>query len=246
MADKRDVRPSTRYEKRPKNKLKDIFDIKKKINMSSSQSQLCSFADVAVSYRVYILDDLLAEPQEICHDWSRNLLYISQRYRQGHSFAPIEASPDISVFDYTLGDMVGTLDLTPYSGPHGLELDDNCSFLYANVAQGAVWIDTETRIMMNFAQNEHTAPMQKSSNDFIAEVDLRTGRMRQKVNVPESETPTDGRFVAFSAPAIRFASRSTRNGLPVINVDNDPVVEFIKHKFNVNTLYVTSRNIMLV
>jgi hypothetical protein len=214
--------------------------------MSRSHANVASFADVAVSYRVYILDDLLAEPQEICHDWLRNQLYISQRYRQGNSFAPIESSHEISVFDISVADIVGTVDISPYEAPHGLELNENCSYLYANVADGAVWIDPESKGMMSFAPSTRNAPAQKSSNDFIAEIDLRTGRMRQRVNVPESETPTDGRFVAFSAPAIRFASGASSTGMPVINVDDDPVIDAIKAKFNVQTLYVTSRNIMLV
>ncbi|KAI0127321.1 hypothetical protein BJ170DRAFT_595192 [Xylariales sp. AK1849] len=213
--------------------------------MSTSQGHLCSFADVAISYRVYILDDLLAEPQEICHDWLRNLLYISRRYRQGHSFAPIESSHEIDVFDISRADIVDNVDISPYSAPHGLELDENCSYLHLNVADGAVWIDTETRTMMSHVPSSQTAAARQTNDDFIAEFDLRNGRMRQRVNVPESET-TDGGFVTFSAPAIRFASRAPSHGLPLINVEDDPVVEAIRAKFNVRTLYVTSRNITLV
>ncbi|KAK9422253.1 hypothetical protein SUNI508_04932 [Seiridium unicorne] len=210
-------------------------------------SSASSFGDVAVNYRIYILDDLLAEPQEICHDWLRNLLYISQRYRQGHTFAPIDTSQEIHVFDIAIADFVGSIDLSPYGAPHGLELDDDCSYLYANVTGGAVWIDPETRYMTSYAPSDTmVTPARHTRDDFIAEVDLRTGLMRQRVNVPESEAPSDGRFVAFSAPAIRFASRSSSSGMPVINVNNDPVIDAIKAKFNVRTIYVTSRNIMLV
>jgi hypothetical protein len=246
MATKRDAELSRFL--RTKDKLKHIFEAKKSDTMSRSQeSSLCGFKDLAFSYRVYILDDLLAEPQEICHDWMRGLLYISQRYLQGNSFAPIESSHEISIFDISVGDVVGTIDLSPYAAPHGMELDQECSYLYANVSDGAVWIDTETGTMTSYApMSSQAAPVRSSSNDFIAEVDLRNGRFRQRVDVPESETPTDGRFVAFSAPAIRFASRATRNGLPVVNVDDDVIIQAIKAKFNVQTLYVTSRNIMLV
>ncbi|KAI1880405.1 hypothetical protein JX265_002026 [Neoarthrinium moseri] len=241
-----EVKSPSRHAKRPKSRIREILSNRDHSEMSGSRSQPCSFADVAVYYRVYILDDLLAEPQEICHDWLRNLLYISQRYRQGHSFAPIETSREISVFDIARADVIGTVDLRPYDAPHGMELDENCSYLYANVSDGAVWIDPESRYMTNYAPSAEIVPARRTSEDFIAEIDLRNGKMRQRVNVPESETPTDGRFVAFSAPAIRFASRTSSNGLPVINVDEDPVIEAIKAKFNVRTIYVTSRNIMLV
>ncbi|KAH8668446.1 hypothetical protein BX600DRAFT_538385 [Xylariales sp. PMI_506] len=252
---------------------------------SSTNVQPSSFGDVAYHYRIYILDDLLAEPQEICHDWSRNLLYISQRYRQGHSFAPIEGSHEILIFDVAVADVVGHIDLTPYDAPHCLQLDESCSYLWANVSGGTVGIDTTACAVTGFSSTEEsqllTAQQQQQTHGsntgsssssssrngrssrrggshhnnggssshrdaFIAEIDLRTGRMRQRVNVPQSETPTDGRFVAFSAPAIRFASRSSSSGMPVIEVQEDLVIRAIKAKFNVRTLYVTSRNVMLV
>lgn len=224
-------------------------------HQQQQQQQPCSFADVALYYRVYILDDLLAEPQEVCHDLYRNVLYISQRYRQGNSFAPIETSHEISVFDISRADYVGSIELSPYSAPHGMELADDYSYLHVNVTGGAVWIDPDARAMTAYAPTAASssssaaspaAARQSSSDDFIAEVDLRDGRMRQRVNVPESETPTDGPFVAFSAPAIRFASRASSSGMPVINVADDPVIEAIKAKFNVRKLYVTSRTITLV
>lgn len=214
-------------------------------DMSNTRGQPSSFADVAVNYRIYILDDLLAEPQEICHDWLRNVLYISQRYRQGNTFAPIDTSQEIQIFDISIADVIEIVNIGPYEAPHGMELDENCSYLYANVTGGAVWVDPDTRAMTSFAPNTQAAAARHSSNDFIAEVDLRSGYMRQRINVPESQTATDGRFVAFSAPAIRFARRSSSSGMPVINID-DPVIEAIKAKFSVRTIYVTSRNIILV
>ncbi|ORY67199.1 uncharacterized protein BCR38DRAFT_407201 [Pseudomassariella vexata] len=164
----------------------------------------------------------------------------------GQLFCAHRKLPRDRRLDISTADVVGTVHLSPYEAPHGMELDDQCSYLYVNVTDGAVWVDPETRTVTNFAPSSQTAPAQASSDDFIAEFDLRSGRMRQRVNVPESETPTDRRFVAFSAPAIRFGSRISGGGLPVINVDDDPVIAAIKAKFNVRTIYVTSRNIMLV
>ncbi|KAI1485558.1 hypothetical protein F5X96DRAFT_659495 [Biscogniauxia mediterranea] len=215
--------------------------------MSGSQAQPCSFADIAVSYRVYILDDLLAEPQEIVHDWYRNVLYISQRHRQGNSFAPIEMSHEISIFDLSVGDIVSSIDIGPYTGPHCVELDSSCAYLQACVDGGNVWISLESMTVTNYEPVGKGGRAQRSSEDFIAEVDLRSGKMRHRVNVPESDrNATDGRYVAFSAPAIRFASRSSSNGLPVVDVANDPVIDVLKSKFSIRTIYVTSRNIMLV
>ncbi|KAI4859111.1 hypothetical protein F4820DRAFT_462751 [Hypoxylon rubiginosum] len=218
-----------------------------KFSMSCSGNQPCTFADVAVSYRVYILDDLLAEPQEIVHDWSRNLLYIAQRHRQGNNFAPIELSHEIFIFDLSVGDVISSIDTSPYAGPHCMELDASCSYLHVHVDGGTIWIDPVSRLVTNFEPAQRRRRAERTSEDFIAEIDLRSGKMRQRVNVPEGDRhASDGRHVTFSAPAIRFASRSSSSGLPVVNVANDPVIEAIRAKYSVRTIYITSRNVMLV
>ncbi|KAK8075981.1 hypothetical protein PG994_003253 [Apiospora phragmitis] len=256
--------------------------------MSTSQAP-CTFGDVAVTYRVYVLDDLLAEPQELCHDWGRDLLYVSQRYRQGSAYAPIEAAHEISVVDLQTAEVCGMVDLGPsYSAPHALELDRDAAYLSARVAEGMVWIDAEARCVTNFADRAQvaattaatTAASNSSSsssgsssrrsrhghssssssrhvsssnsnnnnnNNFIAEVDLRSGKIRQRVMVPDSEQQDpDSGFVTFSSPAIRFASRQSSDGMPVVAVEGDPVVAAIRHKFGVKTIYITSQNVMLV
>ncbi|KAK7909022.1 hypothetical protein PG985_014900 [Apiospora marii] len=255
--------------------------------MSNPQT-LCTFGDIAVTYRVYILDDLLAEPQEVCHDWARNLLYVGQRYRQGHAYAPIEAAHEISVVDLATAEVCGIVDLGPsYSAPHALELDHDAVYLSARVDEGMVWVDAESRCVTNFADRSQIASTTASSssgsgssssrhsrhghhssssrhshgssssgssssssssnNNFIAEVDLRSGKIRQRVMVPDSEQqdPKLG-FVTFSSPAIRFASRQSSDGMPVVAVEEDPVVAAIRHRFGVKTIYITSRNVMLV
>lgn len=250
--------------------------------MSSAQT-MCTFGDIAVTYRIYILDDLLAEPQEVCHDWNRNLLYVSQRYRQGNAYAPIEASHEISVVDLATAEVCGMVDLSSsYSAPYALELDHDAVYLSARVAEGMVWIDAESRCVTNFADRSQIASTtssgsssgsssrhsrhghsssrhghsssssssssnNSSNNNFIAEIDLRSGKIRQRVMVPDSEQrDPDSGFVTFSSPAIRFASRQSSDGMPVIAVEEDPVVAAIRHKFGVKTIYITSRNVMLV
>ncbi|KAI1808648.1 hypothetical protein F4811DRAFT_500175 [Daldinia bambusicola] len=215
--------------------------------MSRSEVQPCTFPDIAVSYRVYILDDLLAEPQEIVHDWSRNLLYISQRHRQGNNFAPIEFFSEIHIFDISTGDITASVDISPYTGPHCMELDASCSYLHVHINGGAIWVDLESRAVTNFEPAQGRGSGEGTTENFIAEVDLRSGKMRQRINVPEgNRNSCDGRHISFSTTAIRFASRSSSSRLPVMDVANDHVVDAIKAKFPVKAIYVTSKNIMLV
>ncbi|KAH7018185.1 uncharacterized protein B0I36DRAFT_388438, partial [Microdochium trichocladiopsis] len=248
----------------------------------------CSFADIAYAYRLYILDDLLAEPQEIVHDYMRNVIYISQRYRQGNSVAPIELSHEVWVMDINTAEITSTIDTLPYVGPHCLELHDSGTFIYANVEHGgSICIDPDTGMVYD-AQlagggtdggdqaHFYSSPASSTSthsyrggsssrgggrlsssgsssgggagrDDFIAEIDLRSGKMRRRVNVPRSDSAAnDGRHLAFSAPAIRFAGRSSSSGMPVVHVEGDPAIEAIKARFGAKRIYATSRNIMLV
>ncbi|KAK8872419.1 YncE family protein [Apiospora arundinis] len=202
--------------------------------MGSNSQPLCSFGDVAVTYRVYILDDLLAEPQEVCHGWGRNLLYVAQRYRQGHAYAPIEASDEISVVDLATAETVGVVDLCAhgYSAPHALELDHDAVYLLARVAEGMVWVDAESRCVTNFADRSQISASFNPS---------------QHVMVPDSEQQdAESGLVTFSSPAIRFASRQSSDEMPVVAVEGDPIVAAIRHKFGVKTIYFTSRNVMLI
>ncbi|KAI1469406.1 uncharacterized protein F4812DRAFT_422923 [Daldinia caldariorum] len=215
--------------------------------MSRSEVQPCTFPDIAVSYRVYILDDILAEPQEIVHDWTRNLLYISQRHRQGNNFAPIEFFSEIHIFDISTGDITASIDISPYAGPHCIELDTSCSYLYVYVTGGAIWVDLKSRTVTNFELAQGRRSGERTIEKFIAEVDLRSGKMRQRINVPEENiNSSDGRHISFPTTAIRFASRSSSSRLPVMDVANDHVVDAIKAKFPVKAIYITSKNIMLV
>ncbi|KAI0475164.1 hypothetical protein GGR56DRAFT_675320 [Xylariaceae sp. FL0804] len=300
---------------------------------SPGQAGLSTFADIAAAYRIYVLDDLLAEPQELALDRRRGLLYASRRHVQGHAYTPIEPARDIAVLDLNSFDVVvaaaggsmvdvgggsmggmgsmgmgmgmgmgsGMIDVAPYSGPHCLELVDRpdgqgpgdaCDYLLACVDGGAgvVWIDPDARAVAAFepgadaasdcapqqSQHHHhhhqqsgrgagsgsgsgssrrARRSQRSSSGsasggegFVAEIDLRTGKMRRRVNVSldDDYSRTDGRHVAFSAPTIRFASRSSSSGMPVVDVVNDPILEVIKARFGVMTLFVTSRSAMLV
>ncbi|KXJ89332.1 hypothetical protein Micbo1qcDRAFT_177202 [Microdochium bolleyi] len=250
----------------------------------------CSFADIAYAYRLYILDDLLAEPQEIVHDYVRNQIYISQRFRQGNSVAPIELSHEIWVMDIGTAEIISTIDTTPFYGPHCLELHESATFISASAEHGSsICIDPDMGIAYDAqqlagasAQQEqqahyysHSSPASSSSThsprsnrggsrlsgsssspssssstgreDFIAEIDLRSGKMRRRINVPQGDSSmSDGRHIAFSAPAIRFANRSSSSGLPVVHVEGDPAIEAIKARFGVKKIYATSRNVMLV
>jgi hypothetical protein len=82
-------------------------------------------------------------------------------------------------------------------------------------------------------------------------VDLRRGRILRKIIVPDSEMAGTGnnvgtgRFIHFSTPAIQFAGRGNDRGLHVLD-ERDPVVQILRRTLRASSIYIVSRNVLLI
>ena len=225
-------------------------------------SEGCSFAQLAAHYRIFMLEDLLAEPQELAYDPYRQVIYVSQRCLQGHAASPVEYAAYVSVFDAcptsaTQGTFVSTIDITPYGGPHGIEMDGSGAYLYIDVStdsqggKGTISIDLSTQTVVGYvAATGVQKPHVDESGEFVAEVCLRKGRIIRKLTVPESERNNNldigsGRHINFSTPGIRFGGRSTDKGLRVLDT-SDPVAAILRRVLATGSIYVLSKNVLLV
>jgi hypothetical protein len=136
---------------------------------SSFNRQGQGFAELASQYRIFYLEDLLAEPQELVHDSYRDLLYISQRCLQGHASSPVTYAAHISILDISSNlasqGTFSTIDITPYGGPHGMEMDETCAYLYLDVetdgkgAKGTVCVDLAAQAVVGFAPLSGSSPL---------------------------------------------------------------------------------------
>jgi hypothetical protein len=55
-----------------------------------------------------------------------------------------------------------------------------------------------------------------------------------------------GRFVNFPTPAMQFTRRSAEEGSYILDAERDPFVEFLRGVLTVPTIYVVSRNVLLI
>ncbi|KAK6858582.1 hypothetical protein PG995_005146 [Apiospora arundinis] len=93
------------------------------------------------------------------------------------------------------------------------------------------------------SRHSHSSTSSRNGNDrnFIAEMDLRSGKIRQHVMVPDSEQQdAESGLVTFSSPAIRFASRQSSDEMPVVAVEGDPIVAAIRLK-SASRLFISRR-----
>ncbi|KAH8890489.1 hypothetical protein GQ53DRAFT_824627 [Thozetella sp. PMI_491] len=228
---------------------------------SSSTPQSSSFSQIAAHYRLFMLEDLLAEPQEMAYDPYREVIYVSQRCLQGHAASPVEYSTHLSVFDAspnsaTQGSFIASIDIRPYCGPHGLEMDEGGAYLYVDVendsqgAKGTITVDLGTQTVVGFTAASGQGPSTGDGSDFIAEVCLRKGKVLRKIMVPNSERRNNtnvgtGRHVNFSTPGIRFGGKSNDKGLHVLD-PSDPVVSILRHVLGSGSIYVLSKDVLLI
>lgn len=133
---------------------------------SSSEQQAPSFAELASQFRIFYLEDVLAEPQELVYDPCREVLYISQRCLQGHASSPIEYATHISVLDTSSGEAAFSyISIGPYGGPHGMEIDSTGAYLYIDIEndgqdnKGTICMDLSSQIIVDFTPRSGALPI---------------------------------------------------------------------------------------
>ncbi|OIW26270.1 hypothetical protein CONLIGDRAFT_683261 [Coniochaeta ligniaria NRRL 30616] len=226
---------------------------------SSSQGQQTStFAELASLYRVFYLEDILAEPQELIHDPYRQVIYISQRCLEGHATSPVEYAMHISVLDASTGSAsFSYINIGPYGGPHGMEIDETGAYLYIDIEndgeghKGTVCVDLSSQTVTGFTPSSGQRPIPTNTREFVAEVDLESGKIAHKMDVPKTGRSSTrnlgtGRFVNFPTPALRFTRQSPEDGSYILEAVADPLVEFLRGVLTVPTIYVVSRNVLLI
>lgn len=121
---------------------------------SSSDHQTSTFAELANLYRIFYLEDVLAEPKELVHDPYRELIYISERCREGHATSPVEYATHISVLDASAS--FSYISISPYGGPHGMEIDQTGDYLYIDIEndgqgnKGTICVDLSSQAVVGF------------------------------------------------------------------------------------------------
>lgn len=194
----------------------------------SQSGQTLNLFDLKTGLRTGQIDNLIAEPHELCYDDRTNLLYVSHTYEHGWYISHGNFVSLISVFDCKTKTVVDTIDICPSLGPHYLQIDKQRNLLYASVeggissdepnAGGIVCIDLHSRKVVKQIASGHKSHWFVMTPDgskaytcnkeagFISVIDLLAGQFATKILLPGGcEQPgisRDGSSAFFPSPAI--------------------------------------------
>ncbi|MGW1835787.1 YncE family protein [Streptomyces sp. NPDC002067] len=186
-----------------------------------------SFHDAATD-RHLGTTELAAEPHELCFDPVQRLLWCATPYLSGVYHDNSGRRTEVTVLDADTRRVVGTVDLAPEHGPHGLALDAARGRLYVSVEGsadrpgGVVVIDTATRRPLGRIDTDAPGPhwfvlspdgttgyATNKEAPFVSVVDLGSGALTAKIEVPGSEglaVSPDGALLYVAAPYAAFGT----------------------------------------
>ncbi|MEC3977145.1 YncE family protein [Amycolatopsis sp. H20-H5] len=232
----------------------------------SQLGRAVSFHDLT-TYALLANVEVKAEPHELSFDARRRLLYVSHTYDSGWYFHNGGRGHEVSVLDVDTREVVGTIDLGPAHGPHGLWLDAEADLLYVSVeaddsAPGALLVvDPESRTVLDridvgvhgphwFAVTPDRTRVYTANKEapFLSVVDVATRRMTGRIEVPGSEgiaVSLDGARVFVAGPAYTPDNLAGETGLRVIDTATDTVVRTIRTEHRLSAVHVTAAGLVL-
>ncbi|MBA7490663.1 hypothetical protein ES702_01204 [subsurface metagenome] len=227
----------------------------------SQSGQALYFHDIFTGQRTGYIENLIAEPHELCHDIKRNLLYISHTYRHGHYWAHGDNSHEISILDVETRKVVGEISTLPARAPHGLVIDETRDLLYVSVEElpgeeggGIIGIDLSSRRIVKTVGSKfktHWFVMTPDGNKaytcnktapFISVLDLNNQKMTGTIPVDGCEEPCispDGRYAYFPTPGMKWGLNPSQPAIQVIDTRTDTIVKSINVDAGMISLHTT-------
>lgn len=238
----------------------------------SQSGESLTFYGIPTGTQIGRVTNLLPEPHELCYDDRSNLLYITHAYAHGWYGEHGDDGTKVSVFDCKQRQVIDTIDISPYGGPHGIALHKASNVLYVSVesglegAGGVIGIDLESHEIIKAIGSGHKTHWFVMTPDarkaytcnkeagYISVLDLVHERLVKKIDVPGGcEQPgisNDGKFAYFPAPLIGVGMwREGRPGdfsVQVVDTETDQVVESIPLEFGAVTIHVDAKDRLLV
>ncbi|KAK8022770.1 hypothetical protein PG993_013537 [Apiospora rasikravindrae] len=206
-----------------------------------------SFEDIAGEYRIFILFENLTSPVEVVYHKAKDVLYVLDKRGDNPSSQKIEV---VSTLEEPVEPM-DSIKIAPYSKPYGFELYGEACDLMAYVPGGRIWINTDSRAVQWFETDppspHYAAP---TYGNFVEKVDLETGQITWRIDVPYFITPVDEMSgllkFNFSNNANRF-DKVTPSPHPLIaNAQTDPITRRLRDTFLTNKIYIMPKQVIMV
>ena len=239
----------------------------------SQSGESLSFFDLSSGKRTGQLSNLTSEPHELLLDRRTNLLYLTHTYEHGMYGNHGKYSHELSVIDCANGrQVVDTIDISPYKGPHGINLDQLHDILYVSVeggipgsspGGGIVGIDLKTRKVVKAIGSGHYSHWFVMTSDgkkaytcnkeakFISIIHLENEKLAGKIDIDNGcEQPgisKDGRWAYFPTPALSMSGHSpTEPYIQVIETSTDKIVKYIPMDLRAMVVYVDAKDRLLL
>lgn len=236
----------------------------------SQSGQTLNFFDLSTGLRSGQAVDMLAEPHELCFDDRSGLLYVSHPYKYGWYAAHGDFVSVISVLDCKTRTVIDTIDISPYLGPHFLQIDKQRNLLYASVEGGLSGETPDEGGMVGIDLNSQTVVKRIASGykshwfvmtpdgskaytcnkeaGYISVIDLVSEKLIRKIALPGGcEQPgisRDGSLAFFPSPAIGQSGHSPC--IKVVDTNLNEISSSIPLDTGAVTVHVDSLDRLLV
>ncbi|KAK7937259.1 uncharacterized protein PG986_014127 [Apiospora aurea] len=215
------------------------------IQESTRRRENLSFEDIAGEYRIFIQFGNLTGPVEVVHHKEENVLYVPGMRGNTPSSQKIGV---ISSLEGPVGPRDG-INIRPHSNPYGFRLFNETCDLMAYVPEGMIWISTGNLEVKSFEPDPDPYYKALLYGNFVEEVDLETGHIVARVNVPYGTTPIDERsgLLQFNMSQNTGPTNAVPPGpRPLIaNAQADPVASRIRNTFHTNRIHIMPKEVML-
>ncbi|NUR57300.1 MAG: YncE family protein [Catenulispora sp.] len=240
----------------------------------SQSGPTVSFFDAADDTLLGTLD-VPAEPHELLWDPVRSVLWCSLAYTGGYYHANAGRRTDILAIDPYARRVLEVVDLFPEHAPHGLALDVRRGLLFVSVegdghgaegsgrTGGVVVVDAATREVTGRIDTGAPGPHWFAADaagrigvaankeaPYVSIVDLHTGAMTGKVEVPGSEglavSPDGARayvagpYASFGAADAGKDAAQAPNGVRVIDLAAETVIDVLPTAGTVLPVHLTA------
>ncbi|WP_158881688.1 YncE family protein [Amycolatopsis anabasis] len=233
----------------------------------SQSGPTVTFFDAVTHEKLDVLE-VPPEPHELCFDPDRRVLYCVSTYHSGYYHDNTGRARELTVIDVATREVAEVIDLGPEHGPHGLALDRARNRLYVSVEAnetepgGVLVLDTERRAPIDRIPTGAPGPhwfaitpdgrrgyATNKEAPFVSVVDLETGTMTGRIDVPGSEgldVSPDGRYVYVAAPKGDFGGvPAAQPGIRVIEVATGEIVGLLPTEHVVFPVHVTGTGLIL-
>ena len=211
----------------------------------SQSGPTVTFLD-ATDHRQLTVLEVPSEPHELLFDPRTRLIWCSHTYHEGFYDRNTGRHHLLTIIDADTHEVVDTVDVSPEHGPHGFALDDGRRLVYVSLESGpagpggVLVLDADSRAILRRIDSEapgphwyitdHEGERGYASNkeaDFVSVLDLREGRLINKIAMPGSEgvaISPDGATLAVAAPKANLGRLSAEPGVRLIDTATGEIV----------------------